>query len=68
MAVHGPSTDTPVKLIGEDGNAFAILGACKRAARDAGWSREQIDALLKDMMSDDYNHLLCVASENFEVE
>mgnify|MGYP001569974120 FL=1 len=56
-----------VKLIGADGNAFAIMGACKQAARKAGWTREQIDALIKEMMSGDYNHLLGVAMEKFEV-
>ena len=56
-----------VKLIGRDGNAFAIMGACKQAARKAGWTSEQGDALMKEMMSGDYNHLLGVAMNNFDV-
>lgn len=56
-----------VKLIGRDGNAFAIMGACKQAARKAGWTSEQVDALIKEMMSGDYNHLLGVAMNNFDV-
>lgn len=63
-----PQEKPQVKLIGRDGNAFAILGACQAAARKAGWSREKIDALLEDMMSGDYNHLLATASKNFEVK
>ena len=56
-----------VKLIGEDGNAFNILGRCLRAARRAGWSKEQVDALLKAMTSGDYDHLLATAMKHFEV-
>lgn len=56
-----------VHLIGRDGNAFAIMAECRRAARDAGWTKDQIDALLKDMMSGDYDHLLAVAMSRFEV-
>lgn len=61
--------DKPVvKLIGQDGNAFAIMGACRRAARKAGWTDEQWKKVQNDMMSGDYNHLLNVAMDNFEVE
>lgn len=58
----------PVKLIGEDGNAYAIIGACQRAARKARWTDEKWEAVKKDMMSSDYDHLLCVAMDNFDVE
>lgn len=57
-----------VKLIGRDGNAFSIMASCRRAARQAKWSEEKIESLLKDMMSGDYNHLLSVAMDNFDVE
>jgi len=56
-----------VKLIGNDGNAFAVIGACMTAARKAGFTKEQMDAIRKDMMSGDYDHLLCVAMDNFDV-
>lgn len=70
MAFHGPdaSNKTPVELTGQDGNAFSIIGRCATAARKARWSKEQIEALRKDMMSGDYDHVLTVACENFEVE
>src|SRR5437660_820685 len=54
-------TKPVVKLIGEDGNAFAILGACQRAAQKAGWSKEQWSKVRDELMSGDYNHLLAVA-------
>lgn len=56
---------TPIlKLVGEDGNAFSILGRWSRAARKAGWSKEDIDAVMNDAQSDDYNHLLRVIMDN----
>ena len=56
-----------VKLIGEDGNAFVILGVCKSAARKAKMPKEKIDAILEEMMSGDYDHLLRTACKYFDV-
>lgn len=56
-----------VKLIGQDGNAFMVMGLCQRAARKAGWPKERIDAVMADMRSGDYNHLLGVAMQEFDV-
>ena len=56
-----------VKLIGADGNAFMVLGLCQRAARKAGWPKERIDAVMEDMRSSDYDHLLGVAMREFDV-
>ena len=56
-----------VKLVGADGNAFHILGLCRQAALKAKWPPEKIDAVMKDMRSGDYNHLLAVALDNFDV-
>jgi hypothetical protein len=55
-----------MRLVGEDGNAFAILGRFQRAARDAGWNREQIRAVMDDATSGDYDHLLAVMIEHVE--
>lgn len=41
-----------------DGNAFAILGLFNKTARNAGWSRADIDAVVEEAMSGDYDHLL----------
>lgn len=57
-----------VSLAGGDGNAFAIMGACKKAAKGAGWSDEDWKAVQQEMMSSDYDHLLQVAMKYFEVE
>ena len=56
-----------VKLSGRDGNAFAIMGECQKAARQAGWSAEQIKVVMDDMKAGDYDHLLQTAMKNFDV-
>lgn len=56
-----------VQLVGRDGNAFAILGACQRAAKAAGWTDEEWQEVHEHMTSADYNHLLATAMEYFEV-
>jgi hypothetical protein len=67
MTVHF-NTKPPLTLTGEDGNAFSILGRARRAARSAGESDEQIAAFTEDAKRGDYDHLLRVVIENFEVE
>ena len=63
------SNDKPkVKLVGQDGNAYAIMGACQKAARRAGWSAERIKAVIDEMTAGDYDHLLATAMNNFNVE
>jgi len=56
-----------VKLVGRDGNAFAILGACQREMRRIGWTDEQIDDFHDEAMSGDYDHLLRTAMKYCEV-
>lgn len=52
-----------VKLIGNDGNAFAIMGSVSKALRKAGVSKEEIDQYMEESMAGDYNNLLCVAMD-----
>jgi len=47
-----------VQLVGEDGNAFSILGAVSGAMRRAGVSKEERDQFMSEAMSGDYDHLL----------
>lgn len=49
-----------LKLVGLDGNAFAILGAFKKAAKRSGWSDVEIKAVFDEATSGDYNNLLAV--------
>jgi len=52
-----------VDLVGEDGNAFAILARVTQAMHRAGVSNEEQDAYLKEATSGDYNHLLATTME-----
>jgi hypothetical protein len=56
-----------VKLLGEDGNAFLILGKAARAAKRAGWGEEEITDFLKKAQNGDYDHLLQIVMEHFDV-
>lgn len=55
-----------VKLVGEDGNSFAIMGRVVRALRRAGHGREVIKAYQNEAMSGDYDHLLTTTLEYAE--
>lgn len=53
-----PKFDVAVKLVGTDGNAFAIMGKVKGALKSAGASSEEVKLFLEEAMSGDYSHLL----------
>lgn len=52
-----------VPLIGEDGNAFAIIGRVRRALRTARVPEDQVNEFTKQATSGDYNHLLTTVTE-----
>jgi hypothetical protein len=52
-----------VQLSGNDGNAFAVMGAVKAALKKSGASKEEIEQYLTDSMSGDYDNLIRVAME-----
>lgn len=56
-----------VKLVGEDGNAFSIIGRCTKAAAKAGIDGFSFGEFLEDAESGDYNHLLATVAKYFEV-
>jgi hypothetical protein len=62
-----PKTDLVVRLVGEHGNAFAILGKVKKALTRAG-HKDLAEQFLKEATSGDYDHLLRTAMEYVEVE
>ena len=65
MTVKYPNVK--VKLIGRDGNAFAIMGAVSNAMRKAGCTKEQISEYTTAAMSGDYDNLLRVTAETVDV-
>lgn len=50
-----------VRLTGQDGNAFAVLGRIVNAMRENEVSEEEINAFRKEATSSDYDHLLITA-------
>ena len=66
--MKGPSTKPTVKLTGQDGNAFSIMGRVKKALMQAGADKEYIDKFLKEATSGDYDNLLVVSMEYVNVE
>lgn len=52
--------DIDVKLTGEDGNAFAILGAVSKALRRAG-HKEAAEEFQTEATSGDYNNVISTA-------
>ena len=66
--MKGPLTKPTVGLVGEDGNAFSIMGRVKKALRRAGADQEYIDKYLGEATSGDYDHLLVVSMEYVDVE
>ena len=57
-----------VQLTGNDGNAFAIMGAVARALRNGGVSKEEIDKYQEESMSGDYDGLLQTAMRWVDVQ
>ncbi len=64
---NGTKQKPTVKLIGEDGNAFNILGRVKRALVKAGM-HEEAKAFMEEATAGDYNHLLATAQKYVDVE
>ena len=57
--------DIVIDLDGPDGNAFVLLGTAKRFAKQLCYENTEIDSMLKDMQSSDYEHLLEVFDKHF---
>jgi hypothetical protein len=54
-----------IDLTGPDGNAYVLMGYANRWATDMGYSKEKKDAIIADMTSSDYEHLLEVIDKHF---
>jgi hypothetical protein len=64
----GPETKPTVKLVGEDGNAFSIMGRVQQALKRDGADKEYIDGYLSEATSGDYDNLLVVSMGYVDVE
>jgi hypothetical protein len=62
-----PKFNVKVKLVGTDGNAFALMGQVNRGLKKAGATADQVKEFMGDAMSGDYNHLLGVCCDWVDV-
>lgn len=60
--------DITVRLTGEDGNAFAILGKVQRALRKGNVDQATIAEFMDEATGGDYDHLLQTAMKWVDVE
>lgn len=47
-----------LQLVGLDGNAFNLLGKFSQQAKRENWTKKEIDYVISEATSGDYNHLL----------
>lgn len=57
-----------VRFVGEDGNAFAIIGRVRRALLHGGVSRDAVDRFTKEATSGNYDHLLLTVMDWVHVD
>ena len=60
--------DITVNLSAQDGNAFIVIGAVRKALRHEGISNEEIEDFTTEATSGDYDHVIqtCMAWVNVE--
>lgn len=63
-----PYTRVEVRLVGTDGNAFALLGKVRQALRRAGYTTEFIEGFTQDATAGNYDELLQCIMRYIEVE
>lgn len=63
---NGTKPRPRVVLLGCDGNAFSILGRCRRAALKSGWTREDFKQFIDEATKGDYDHLLGTVMKYFD--
>jgi len=62
-----PKTDVEVKLVGEDGNAFAIVGKVSRELKRAGYDTDFVKKYQNEATQGDYDQLLRVTMDYVHV-
>lgn len=53
-------------LVGQDGNAFSLMGYTSRALKNEGL-RELVSEMHNKAMSGDYNNLICVCMDYLDM-
>lgn len=57
-----------VQLVGQDSNAYNLLGICRRAMKRAHLPESEIEAFTTEATSSNYDYLLATVCEYFNVE
>jgi len=57
-----------VKLVGTDGNIFAILGRCKQALKDAGQSDQAEEMAQRVFKATSYDEALAICLEYVDAD
>ena len=57
-----------LELVGLNGNAYCLLGAFQGQARREGWTKEEINTVISEAQSGDYDNLLRVLARHCEVQ
>jgi hypothetical protein len=66
---YGAKSDRPkLRLVGKDGNAFAILGRAHQAARRAGMPEDEWKKIQAEATSGNYDHLLVTMLKYFDCD
>ena len=55
-----------LNLVGVNGNAFMIMGVFRKQAKKEGWTPEEIEDVMTEAKSGDYNHLLATIEKHCE--
>lgn len=55
-------------LVGVNGNAFALMAYFDKLARRQGWRQQEIEMLMKQVITYDYNHLVALLNEHMKGE
>lgn len=58
-----PKFDIEVELVGQDGNAFMIMGRVASALKRAGATHDEVEAYYNEATAGDYDHLLRTTME-----
>lgn len=53
-----------LSLVGTDGNAFSLMAAFAQQAKREGWLDEEVEKVLTEAKSKDYDHLLSTLSSH----
>ena len=65
MIKKKPKNTISIDLTGPQGNAFVLLGAARKFMRQLSYEHEDIDDILEEMQSGDYENMVQVFDREF---